>query len=111
MGKRTFGKRVRHRALVMAAILLLVPTKAGLAQPANSSDGATTTPIKHVVIIIGENRTFDEIFATYQPVRQGDHGFKSSPMSAHSLNCPRLINRATGAERRRFPYAAAKSYL
>ncbi len=71
MGKRTFGKRVRHRALVMAAILSLVGAKAGMAQPANRSDGATTTPIKHVVIIIGENRTFDEIFATYRPVRQG----------------------------------------
>jgi phospholipase C len=29
---------------------------------------STTTPIKHVIVIIGENRTFDHIFATYQPV-------------------------------------------
>ena len=27
----------------------------------------TATPIKHVLIIIGENRTFDHIFATYKP--------------------------------------------
>ena len=27
----------------------------------------TTTPIKHVILIIGENRTFDHVFATYQP--------------------------------------------
>ena len=27
----------------------------------------TTTPIKHVVVIIGENHTFDNVFATYQP--------------------------------------------
>ncbi|HYY18016.1 MAG TPA: hypothetical protein VE864_04190, partial [Streptosporangiaceae bacterium] len=27
------------------------------------------TPIKHVVIIIGENHTFDNVFATYQPPR------------------------------------------
>ncbi len=27
----------------------------------------TTTPIKHVIVIIGENRTFDHIFATYVP--------------------------------------------
>ena len=27
----------------------------------------TATPIKHVIIIIGENRTFDNIYATYQP--------------------------------------------
>ncbi len=27
----------------------------------------TRTPIKHVILIIGENRTFDHVFATYQP--------------------------------------------
>ena len=27
----------------------------------------TATPIKHVIVIIGENRTFDHVFATYQP--------------------------------------------
>ena len=27
----------------------------------------TTTPIKHVIVIIGENHTFDNIFATFQP--------------------------------------------
>ncbi|MFP5228157.1 MAG: alkaline phosphatase family protein [Acidobacteriota bacterium] len=32
----------------------------------------TTTPIKHVIIILGENRTFDHVFATYQP-RHGQH--------------------------------------
>jgi phospholipase C len=27
----------------------------------------TETPIKHVIIIVGENRSFDHLFATYQP--------------------------------------------
>src|SRR5579864_8609562 len=27
----------------------------------------TATPIKHVIIIVGENRSFDHIFATYEP--------------------------------------------
>jgi len=27
----------------------------------------TRTPIKHVIVLIGENRTFDHVFATYQP--------------------------------------------
>ena len=27
----------------------------------------TATPVKHVIVIIGENRTFDHIFATYKP--------------------------------------------
>ena len=30
-------------------------------------DNATRTPIKHVIVIIGENRTFDHVFATYVP--------------------------------------------
>ena len=28
---------------------------------------ATATPIQHVIVIIGENRSFDHVFATYQP--------------------------------------------
>ena len=27
----------------------------------------TRTPIQHVIVIIGENRTFDHVFATYKP--------------------------------------------
>ena len=33
----------------------------------SAGDANTATPIKHVIIIIGENRTFDHIFATYVP--------------------------------------------
>jgi phospholipase C len=36
-----------------------------------SKDQNTKTPIQHVIVIIGENRTFDHIFATYQP-RHGE---------------------------------------
>jgi len=32
-----------------------------------TGDNLTTTPIKHVIVIIGENRSFDHVFATYQP--------------------------------------------
>ena len=31
----------------------------------------TVTPIKHVIVLIGENRTFDNIYATYVP-RSGE---------------------------------------
>ena len=31
------------------------------------NDRNTTTPIKHVIVIVGENRTFDHVFATYKP--------------------------------------------
>jgi phospholipase C len=30
-------------------------------------DRRTRSPIKHVIVIIGENRTFDHLFATYRP--------------------------------------------
>jgi len=32
-------------------------------------DGRTATPIKHVIVIIGENRTFDNLYGTYIPRR------------------------------------------
>jgi phospholipase C len=32
-----------------------------------NNDGNTTSPIKHVIVIIGENRSFDHVFATYVP--------------------------------------------
>src|ERR1700721_2101751 len=42
----------------------------GTSLPAQQTgDGDTTTPIKHVIVIIGENRSFDHVFATYQPKR------------------------------------------
>jgi len=28
---------------------------------------STSTPIKHLIVLIGENRTFDHVFATYVP--------------------------------------------
>jgi phospholipase C len=34
--------------------------------------GQTITPIKHVIVIIGENRSFDHVFATYQPKGAGE---------------------------------------
>jgi len=37
-----------------------------------AAGGPTATPIKHVIIIIGENRTFDHIFATYAQVNNND---------------------------------------
>ncbi|WP_426434106.1 alkaline phosphatase family protein [Bradyrhizobium genosp. P] len=33
----------------------------------------THSPIKHVIVIIGENRSFDHVFATYVPKKSGEH--------------------------------------
>src|SRR6202050_5483925 len=36
-------------------------------QDEDKNEQHTSSPIKHVILIIGENRTFDHVFATYQP--------------------------------------------
>ncbi len=36
------------------------------------NDDKTKSPIKHVLVIIGENRSFDHVFATYKP-KNGEH--------------------------------------
>jgi phospholipase C len=40
---------------------------AAIVNAAASREGGTRTPIKHVIVIIGENRSFDHVFATYVP--------------------------------------------
>jgi phospholipase C len=42
--------------------LLAVPVRA-------QERGGTASPIQHVIVLIGENRTFDHLFATYVPKR------------------------------------------
>jgi phospholipase C len=37
------------------------------AQEHDHDKGGTDSPIKHVIVLIGENRTFDHLFATYVP--------------------------------------------
>jgi len=37
------------------------------APPDGNRSSDTVTPIKHVIVIIGENRSFDHVFATYKP--------------------------------------------
>ncbi len=61
-------------ALCAMAANTLTPIAAGAAT-IGKNDGKTTTPIKHVIVIIGENRTFDHLFATYTPVNKGETVF------------------------------------
>lgn len=72
--------KLLRKAWISAAFLSIVMVTSGLFQavPAsaaglNNSQGLyladphTSTPIKHVIVIIGENHTFDNIFGTFQP--------------------------------------------
>ena len=56
----------------MAGIATILMTSTAIPTLVHAGDSATLTPIKHVIIIIGENRTFDHIFATYKPVNKGE---------------------------------------
>src|SRR4249919_3366790 len=49
------------------ALTALAATGPAAAATGAGDSAPTTTPIKHVIVIIGENHTFDNIFATYQP--------------------------------------------
>jgi phospholipase C len=53
--------------------------------PGNSVDAIqTATPIKHVIIIVGENRSFDHVFATYVP--------KNKKEGVRNLLAQKIIN-------------------
>jgi len=58
----------------------LALTLGALAASAHDADAeldahpsSTASPIKHVIIIVGENRSFDHVFATYQPKDKHEH--------------------------------------
>ena len=64
--KNSVGWKWRATAKVgVFALILQMVAPAFVAAQDNS--GKTKSPIKHVIVIIGENRTFDHIFATYKP--------------------------------------------
>src|ERR1700675_4171667 len=67
-----------------------------LANAAQSSQGSTKSPIKHVIVLIGENRTFDHLFATFVP---------KSRDSVKNLLSEGIIN-ADGSPGRHFAQAA-----
>jgi phospholipase C len=52
--------------------LLQFSVGAPMANATNDPSTDTRTPIKHVIVIIGENRSFDHVFATYVPKRNGE---------------------------------------
>jgi acid phosphatase len=63
------NRRLLGRASIASAVGLLAAATvtAASAAPSHLRQVTTATPIKHVVVIIGENHSFDNVFATYQP--------------------------------------------
>jgi phospholipase C len=62
---------LRSRLLGCAAAIVLAGNSIAPAF-ADANDDRTASPIKHVIVIIGENRSFDHVFATYKPVHEKD---------------------------------------
>ena len=79
MSAKRILKKLAHSARVSLAILTAVPFSLGgtLANAAPPDQGhekqhnQAQSPIQHVIVLIGENRTFDHVFATYIP-RHGE---------------------------------------
>ncbi len=61
----------KWRATAVASVLALLSSTMPVSAATNPKvvqHSSTQTPIQHVIVIIGENRTFDHVFGTYQPV-------------------------------------------
>jgi acid phosphatase len=63
--------RGSRRTCVIAGIAAIPLTSMAIPPPVYSAEAEmsakTATPIKHVIIVVGENRTFDHVFGTYIP--------------------------------------------
>lgn len=70
MKYHTVGRKAFTFLSVLSLTTNLV-TPAAFAAPLQANDDNTITPIKHVIIIYGENRSFDHLYATYRS-RSGD---------------------------------------
>ncbi|MGI8570737.1 MAG: hypothetical protein ACR2KT_17675 [Methylocella sp.] len=60
----------RHRATAGTGACVIALTSTGI--PTLAHAGETATPIEHVIVIIGENWSFDSLFATYKPAKKGE---------------------------------------
>src|SRR6202012_1631182 len=65
--KTTITRRLRSAATVSMIALMLGQPAFAQSQVQNPEQAVTETPIKHLIVIVGENRSFDNVFATYQP--------------------------------------------
>ena len=55
-------------SLAAITLVLLCPVSGICQKPT-----PTATPIQHVIVVIGENRSFDNLFATFQPADTTQH--------------------------------------
>jgi phospholipase C len=95
-------------AIATAAALSLLPVSPAFADKNKdkTKNGGTTTPIKHLVVIFGENVSFDHYFATYPDAENGpgepEFNAKKNTPSVNGLSGgllelnPNLLNAQNG---------------
>ncbi|HEY6517142.1 MAG TPA: alkaline phosphatase family protein [Steroidobacteraceae bacterium] len=54
-----------------AIAAVAAPSSSASREASSYADNDTVSPIKHVIVIIGENRSFDHVFATFVPKKHG----------------------------------------
>src|ERR1700736_4460034 len=69
--------------IALVAMLGIAPAAAEAPAAEARGDGLTRTPIKHVLLIIGENRSFDHLFGLFRP---------GSGQSVFNLLSQRILN-------------------
>src|SRR6202167_5645378 len=91
-----FSNRRKRPAKAAARVFIVALSVLGFGGSAQAADPdravdprghdavQTATPIKHVIIIVGENRSFDHLFATYVP--------KSREERVRNLLSEKIIN-------------------
>lgn len=105
---------------VLAGVMALgrpmpaVPADMAGSRASGLHDRDTASPIKHVIVILGENRSFDHVFATYTP-RPGQH--VSNLLSRGIINADGSPGRNHGAsaqraatDTHRYAISPAKAY-
>jgi phospholipase C len=69
---KTFRARLLLCSSLFATASQAIVPSVRAATPLGTNDQNTKTPIKHVIVIYGENRSFDHVFGTYRSP-SGDH--------------------------------------
>src|SRR5271170_7274754 len=67
MSPQSFLAKARQHFVVGVSLFALIANLGGPVPAAAAANPKTATPIKHVIVIIGENRSFDHVYATYKP--------------------------------------------
>src|ERR1700683_5168870 len=67
MSPQSFLATARQHLVVGVSLVALVANLGAPVPAAAQGNPKTVTPIKHVIVIIGENRSFDHVYATYKP--------------------------------------------